>query len=68
MLEELKKVVDEALKDPTVDISVYRGMKQVGRKGDQEFEPTAAKTIVIEVHGGSNNVRIQRIQTEDDEA
>lgn len=66
MNEELKKLVIEALDDPTAQVSVYRGMKEQGRKGSLDFKPTAAKTFIIEVNGGSNNVRIERIETEDD--
>lgn len=70
MQDDLKKLVIEALDDPTAQVSIYRGMRRTDskKKGATEtFEPTDAKTFVIELHGGSNNVRIQNIKTEDDE-
>ena len=66
---EMEKIIAEMMKNPTVEIKLYRGMKQTDKRTDSSasYIPTEAKTIVIEVNGGSNNVLIQSLKTEDDE-
>lgn len=67
-----KQVVGLAMDDPTLNVELFRGMEETS--DDEEtnanartFEPTAGKTIVLHLNGGANNVRVQRIATEDDE-
>lgn len=71
MDEESKKmvrqIVEQVLADPTSEYQLFRGMRQTGGSGDRkEFKPTDAKTVVLTTQGGSNNVKIVRIETEDD--
>jgi hypothetical protein len=67
---EVKKIIDQMFTEPTVEVDLYRGMKQTNsrRSKDGEFEPTKGRTVIIKVHGGANNVEIRNVKTEDDEA
>lgn len=63
----VREIVEKMMNDPTSTYELFRGMKQTGGSGNRkEFTPTEAKTVVLKTHGGSNNVLIQRIETEDD--
>jgi hypothetical protein len=65
-----QRIVNELMEDPTATVQMFAGMKLIAgsyAKGSAEFEPTGAKTVVIEVKGGSNNVRIERIKIEGEE-
>lgn len=66
---ETRKIITEMLDDPKLEVQFFRGMKQTDNKKDSSanYAPTGGKTVVISVGGGANNVRIERIKTEDDE-
>jgi hypothetical protein len=63
----VRSILDQMLDDPTAEYQLFRGMKQTGGSGERkEFKPTEAKTVVLTTNGGSNNVSIRSIETEDD--
>lgn len=67
--KQYDEIVKKMLDDPSAEVKLFRGTRQTNEPGSEnpEFEATDQMTIVIEVNGGANNVRITSITTEDDE-
>lgn len=70
--QQYKSIITEMLRDETVEVELYRSVVETSEEGEdaskRTFVPADGKTVVVKIKGGANNVRIDRVTTEDDEA
>lgn len=70
--QQFKSIITEMLRDETVEVELYRSVRETSDENrdssTRTFEPAEGKTVVVKIKGGANNVRIDRVATEDDEA